>query len=139
MEWKILNLLFVSLLIVRKTVLLVLDIHKQQVKCIAKETMMENKLASALPKSVFVANCCLITRHDYLQWHLNKIGFRTLQCVHCAATPKKLTLATSKDVKVLQMPWTMTTARIHLHICFHHCGNYQIYTGLQERKLETSV
>ena len=52
---------------------LVLDVHKQQAKFKAWETKLENKLPSAPPRIVFVANFCIITGLDYLQRHVNRI------------------------------------------------------------------
>jgi hypothetical protein len=49
----------------------------------ARETVMENRLASTLPKSVLIAKICLITRHDYP----NKIGSKdSLMCALCGDT-----------------------------------------------------
>jgi hypothetical protein len=52
--------------ILRKSGLLVLDVHKQA-KGKAWETTLVNKIPSGLPKSVFAANFRPITSHDYLQ------------------------------------------------------------------------
>ena len=48
--------------------------HKQQAKGKAWETILENKLPSTLPVSVFVAKFGLFTGLDNLQRHLNAIG-----------------------------------------------------------------
>jgi hypothetical protein len=58
--------------------------HPQQAKDKAGKTMLENKIPSTLPRSVFAANFGLITGHDYLQQHLNRIGIKvSLKCPLC--------------------------------------------------------
>jgi hypothetical protein len=53
---------------------LVSESHKQQVNGKAWETMLENKLPSTLPISVFLAKFGLFTGLNNLQRHLNVIG-----------------------------------------------------------------
>jgi len=92
-------------------------------------TILENKLPSALLRRFFVANFCLITRHDCLQRHPNRNGLKDSRRAQHAATPKKWSFVTSKDVEVWQKPCTTSIAGMV-------GGNYQYYAGLQERKSE---
>jgi hypothetical protein len=48
--------------------------HKQQAKGKAWETMLENKLPSAVPRSVFVAKFGLVTGFDNLRRQMNVSG-----------------------------------------------------------------
>lgn len=64
--------------------------HEQKAKGKAWETIVENKLSSVLPRSVFVADFRLITGHEYLQRHLDRIGFKD--------SPKRLLCGDSEEI-----------------------------------------
>jgi hypothetical protein len=51
---------------------------QQQAKGKAWEKILENKIPSTLPGSVFTDNFHLVTGHEHLQRHLNRIGIKDL-------------------------------------------------------------
>jgi hypothetical protein len=89
-----------------------------------------DKLPSAPRRSFSVANFRLITGHDYLQRHPNRIGLKDSRRAQRAATPTKWSLITSKDTEVCKKPCTTSIAGMD-------GGNCQYYTGLQEGKSVT--
>jgi len=67
----------------------VLDLQKQQLNNKAWETILKNRIPSTPPRSVFAANFRLITGHDYIQQHLNRIGIKySLMYPLCSDTEK---------------------------------------------------
>jgi hypothetical protein len=64
--------------------------HERKAKGKSWETILENKLSSVLPRSVFVADFRLFAGHDYLQRHLDRIGFKD--------SPKHLLCGDSEEI-----------------------------------------
>jgi len=80
--------------------LLVLNVQRQPQKSKDKETVLENKLPSTLPRSVFIANFRLITELYYLQHHLYRLGLSGSPMWPLCATPNKCPLTASKEVNL---------------------------------------
>jgi len=78
--------------------LLVLSVQTQPQKGKDKETILENKLPSTLPRSVFITNFRLINELYYLQHHLYRVILIDSPMWHLCATPNKCPLTASKEV-----------------------------------------